>query len=126
MEEPTNWWSAAATPQDPEPEPKRTRSSFEPFALLVTAAVLGGAVAIGGAAVVGAFDDGTSTTVVEQQAVAPASQSPAPAATGKALTVNEIYRRSGPGVVQITTTIGASAIQESSSALGSGFVLDKQ
>ena len=120
MEEPTNWWSASATPEAPKPEPKRTRSILKPFALLVSAAVLGGAVAIGGAAAVGAFDEGSSTTVVEQ-ASAPASQSSAPAPAGRALSVNEIYKRSGPGVVQITATIG-----QSSSALGSGFVLDKQ
>jgi S1-C subfamily serine protease len=136
MEEPTNWWSTAATPQAPapEPEPKRKRSGLRPFALLASAAVLGGAVALGGAAVVGAFDEGASTTVVEQQASAPASQSSAPApppSPGGALSVNEIYKRSGPGVVQITTTIGASTsatgqFQQSASALGSGFVLDKQ
>ena len=45
--------------------------------------------------------------------------------------MNEIYRRSGPGVVQITSTIGASTsadgqFQQSSQALGSGFVLDKE
>ena len=45
--------------------------------------------------------------------------------------MNEIYKRMGPGVVQITTTIGASTssdgqFQQSSQALGSGFVLDKE
>ena len=44
--------------------------------------------------------------------------------------MNEIYRRSGPGVVQVTTTtLGASVTgrgQQSSKALGSGFVLDKE
>jgi S1-C subfamily serine protease len=83
------------------------------------AAVLGGVVALGGAAMVGALDEGTSTTVVQQQAASASSATTVPAASGSALTVNEIYRRSGPGVVQITTTEG------SSQALGSGFVLDK-
>ena len=31
-----------------------------------------------------------------------------PAAAGTALSINEIYKRAGPGVVQITSTIGAS------------------
>ena len=42
-----------------------------------------------------------------------------------------IDKRSGPGVVQITSTIGSSGsstgqFQQSSQALGSGFVLDKE
>ena len=48
-----------------------------------------------------------------------------------ALSINEIYRRSGPGVVQITSTIplvdlGSGQFQQASQALGSGFVLDKE
>ena len=97
--------------------------------LLAAAAVLGGGVALGGAAAVGALDTGSSTTVVEQQSSA--APSTVPAASGTGLTVNEIYKRMGPGVVQITTTIGASTssdgqFQQSSQALGSGFVLDKE
>src|SRR3954464_2337267 len=124
MAEPTNWWSAAETPAtpakrapDPAGGPPR-RSILKPLLLFVLAAVLGGVVALGGAAMVGALDEGTSTTV-QQQAASASSASTVPAASGSALTVNEIYRRSGPGVVQITTTEG------SSQALGSGFVLDK-
>jgi S1-C subfamily serine protease len=79
--------------------------------------------ALGGAAVVGAFDSTTSTTVVAQPT--DAAPTTAPAANGSALTVNEIYRRSGPGVVQITSTLGSSG-QQSGRALGSGFVIDKQ
>ena len=128
MEEPTNWWSAGSTPASPEPEPRRTRSALKPFALLATAAVLGGGVALAGAAIVGAFDTGPSTTVVQQQSSA--TQSTVPAVAGSELSVNEIYKRSGPGVVQITSTIGSSTsssgqFQQSSTALGSGFVLDK-
>src|SRR4051812_16253977 len=125
MEEPTNWWSAAETPAtaakrapDPAGGPPR-RSILKPLVFFVLAALLGGVVALGGAAVVGALDEGISTTVVQQQAASASSASTVPAASGSALTVNEIYRRSGPGVVQITTTEG------SSQALGSGFVLDK-
>src|SRR4249919_2591827 len=137
----TSSWPTAPTPlPEPEPErtppstppadkPPRTKSASRPFVLLAAAAVLGGGVALGGAAAVGALDTGSSTTVVEQtSSAAPAT---VPAASGPGLTVNEIYKRMGPGVVQITTTIGASTssdgqFQQSSQALGSGFVLDKE
>ena len=76
--------------------------------------MLGGAVALGGAAAVGAFEDTASTTVVEQQASA--SPSTVPAAAGGALTVNEIYKRSGPGVVQITSTLGFEPVERRSSS----------
>ena len=98
----------------------------KPFALMAVAAVLGGSVALGGAAALGAFDDSTQTTVVQGAAV---TQGTVPAADGGALSVNEIYKTSGPGVVQITSTLGASAqdqFQQGSQALGSGFVLDKE
>ena len=54
-----------------------------------------------------------------------------PTAAGTALTVNEIYKRSGPGVVQITSTVGGSSsgsgqAQPSGSSLGSGFVIDTE
>src|SRR6185436_18578988 len=130
----TSSWPTAPTPMPPA-EPERTPPSNEPprskpasrsFVLLAAAAVLGGGVALGGAAAVGALDTGSSTTVVEQQSSAAAST--VPAASGPGLTVNEIYKRMGPGVVQITTTIGAatSTDGQSSQALGSGFVLDKE
>ena len=115
-------------PSNPTPEPERKKSAARPFAFLAVAAVLGGAVALGGAAVVGALDSG-STTVVEQQVSS--APNTVPAASGSGLTVNEIYKRMGPGVVQITSTIGASTstdgqLQQSSQALGSGFVMDKE
>jgi S1-C subfamily serine protease len=84
---------------------------------LAAAALLGGGVALGGAFGVGAFA-GTTTTVVEQ-AAASATGAAVPAATSGGLSVNEIYKRSGPGVVQITSTSGQGQ------ALGSGFVIDK-
>ena len=113
----------------PPSEPERKKSAARPFALLAAAAVLGGGVALGGAAAVGALDTGSSTTVVEQQASS--APSTVPAASGTGLTVNEIYKRMGPGVVQITSTIGSSTstdgqFQQSSQALGSGFVMDKE
>ena len=137
----TSSWPTAPTPlPEPEPErtppsttppadkPPRTKSAARPFVWLAAAAVLGGGVALGGAAAVGALDTDGSTTVVEQTSAAPST---VPAVAGKGLTVNEIYKRMGPGVVQITSTIGASTstdgqFQESSQALGSGFVLDKE
>ena len=69
-----------------------------------------------------------TTTVVQESAGAPAT---IPAATGSALSINEIYRRSGPGVVQITSTVPSSTsatgqFQQASQSLGSGFVLDKE
>ncbi len=108
--------------------PTRSSSTLKPFALLAAAAVLGGGAALGGAAAVGAFDGSSKTTFVRQPGAAPSS---VPAAAGTALSINEIYKRSGPGVVQITSTIGSSTsstgqFQESSQALGSGFVLDKE
>jgi S1-C subfamily serine protease len=120
----------AAPPSEPSPAARRTGSTLRPFAALVAAAVLGGGAALGGAAAVGAFDS-SSTTVVEP---APSSgTTPVAATTG--LTINQIYRRSGPGVVQITSTTGSSTQtdqfgqqfqQPAEQALGSGFVLDKQ
>jgi S1-C subfamily serine protease len=116
-------------PASPPPSgPTRSSSTVKPFALLVAAAVLGGGAALGGASAVGAFDGTSSTTVVQQSS---AAASAVPAAASSALSINEIYKRSGPGVVQITSTIGSSTsstgqFQQSSQALGSGFVLDKE
>jgi S1-C subfamily serine protease len=111
----------------PTPGPPRRSSTVKPFAFLAAAAVLGGGVALGGAAAVGAFDGTSSTTIVQPSSAAAKTL---PASAGTALSINEIYKRSGPGVVQITSTIGSSTspngqFQESSQALGSGFVLDK-
>jgi S1-C subfamily serine protease len=106
---------------------------------LVVAAVLGSALALGGAALLGGFESGT-TTVREVQAPAVAAPIPvnqAGKAAGKALTVNEIYRRAAPGVVQVTATEAVRSpsvdpffgfpfpSQQQAQALGSGFVIDK-
>ena len=103
-------------------------------AALVAAAVLGGGAALGGAALIGGLG-GKSTIreLVEQ----PAQNSPASFAQGKALTINQIYQRDAPGVVQITSTsllkvppdpffgnpFGPQTEEQQS--LGSGFVMDK-
>ena len=112
----------------PAPGPSRHRATVKPFALLLAAALLGGGAALGGAAAIGAFDGTSSTTVVQQSSSA---SSTVPASAGTTLSINEIYKRSGPGVVQITSTAGSSTsstgqFQQSSQSLGSGFVLDKQ
>jgi S1-C subfamily serine protease len=111
--------------------PPRALSSAAP---LLIAAAVGGGVALAGAEVTGVLDDEPRT--VETAAPTEAS---APAAFDEQgrLTINEIYRRSGPGVVQITTTsvqevpadpflnpFGFPQEQEQQ-ALGSGFVIDK-
>ena len=103
---------------------------------LVAAGALGGALALGGAAVVGGFD--TTTTVREIASPLPAPISlNQPAAKSGALSVNTIYRHAAPGVVQVTATQVVSSpsvdpffgfafpAQQSSKALGSGFVIDK-
>jgi S1-C subfamily serine protease len=102
---------------------------------LLVAAVLGAGLALGGAALFG--DLGKSTTVREIHASASsASQTVTP--TGKSgLSINDIYRRAAPGVVQVTSTtlvrvpsdpfFGNPLLpqQQRQQSLGSGFVVDK-
>ena len=92
-------------------------------ALLVTA-VLGGVVAIGGVAFLGGFE-GDTTVVTETSAASGSRSAPKPA--GNALTINEIYERAAPGVVQVTAASGVAdtAAGTVPSSLGSGFVVDK-
>jgi S1-C subfamily serine protease len=96
------------------------------------AAALGGGAAIGVAAALG--DLGNTTTVREfpPQVAAAAT---APART--ALSINDIYRRAAPGVVQVTSTsvvtVPADPFfgnpffpqEQQQRSLGSGFVIDK-
>ena len=92
--------------------------------LLLATAAVGAALAVGAVALLGGFDD--STTVVNETVAAPAA--PSTSRTGSAMDVTEIYDRSAPGVVQITSTQGGVADPFGSSpsgALGSGFVVDK-
>jgi putative serine protease PepD len=90
------------------PSPRRT------FATLAAILALG---AGGGGAVALALDGGSKT--VERVEVAPSARS-TNVGSGSALTVNEIYRRSRQGVVDITVTQGPSRAE------GSGFVVDKR
>lgn len=103
---------------------------------LLAAAVLGGAVALGGAAVFGGFG-GDTVTIREVPAEAEASGVQFKA--GQALSINDIYTRAAPGVVQITSTSVRQIVANdpffglpfdfpevrTQQALGSGFVVDK-
>ena len=111
--------------------PPRALSGAAP---LLIAAVVGGGVALAGAEVTGVFDDEPSTFAMPQTAE---SSAPASFAENKRLSVNEIYRRSAPGVVQVTTTSVQTVEpdpflspfgfpeEQRQQALGSGFVIDK-
>jgi putative serine protease PepD len=104
-------------------------------ALVVTVALASGA---GGAAVYGLADTGTSTAAPVATAAAPATARPAAAVkTSGGLSVNQIYQRSDPGVVDIKvrTSSGSSPTDrfgspggngsgQESQAEGSGFVID--
>lgn len=108
----------------PTPTPRGPRFPGRNLALLALSAAFGGGTALGGAAALGGFDRATATTAAAQFPVAPGTTV---VSDGTALSINEIYRRSGPGVVQITTTVAAgNQFQQSGAALGSGFVLDKE
>lgn len=109
--------------------PPRVLSSAAP---LLIAAVVGGGVALAGAELTGILDD---TETVQVPVTGPAV-APADFARGRRLSVNEIYRRSAPGVVQITTTSTVEVEpdpflnpfgfpeEQRQQALGSGFVID--
>jgi S1-C subfamily serine protease len=102
---------------------------------LVAAAGLGAGLALGGAALLGGF--GSTTTVRELQSVAAAPIPALQRASSKGLTINQIYRRAYPGVVQVSATqvVSTPSVDpffgnpfpqtERQRALGSGFVIDK-
>jgi S1-C subfamily serine protease len=104
------------------------------LAALIGAAILGGGAALGGASLFGF--DGEKTIV--REVAAPGGEPAVFARSGDRLTINDIYRRSAPGVVQITAT-SRQAVQpdpffgnpfgqpqtQIQQALGSGFVIDK-
>ncbi len=111
----------------------RVASAARPLAALVAASLLGGGAALAGAWVLGAFDDGT--TVVEATPI-PTQQAGSTSSTGStSIRVADIYRQNAPGVVQITSTsrgaagtdpFGNAVPGQAQSALGSGFVIDKE
>jgi putative serine protease PepD len=90
---------------------------LRPYVALVVTAALGGAVAVGAVALLGGLE-GDTTVVTETVA---ASGTSTVRTTAGGMTVNEIYERAAPGVVQINSTGGST----SGRALGSGFVVDK-
>ena len=103
---------------------------------LVVAAVAGGAIALGGAGALGKLGNKT-TTVREVESASPPASAVFQQPSGDALSINEIYRRSAPGVVQVTSTSVvqtqadpfsnpfALPEQQTQESLGSGFVVDK-
>jgi len=110
----------------------RTRTIATALGVLVAGAT-GAGIALVMASAFGGF---TTTTIVKQNVAAPNTLQTASATNGKALTTSEIYDRTAPGVVQVTTKSivqsqsdpfspgqSQSQVQE---ALGSGFVIDKQ
>ena len=113
--------------------PPRALGSVAP---LLIAAVLGGGAALAGAEVTGVLDD--EQTVAAEPVEEDEPSEPETFAATQSLSVNRIYRQSGPGVVQITSTsvrevqpdpflfpFGAQPEQQEQQALGSGFVIDK-
>jgi S1-C subfamily serine protease len=111
--------------------PPRALSGVAP--LLIAAAVGGGA-ALAGAEVLGLLDDEPN---VVNTIAAPQTSAPVAFAQNRRLSINEIYRQSAPGVIQITTTSVRTVEpdpflnpfglpeQQRQQALGSGFVIDK-
>lgn len=111
--------------------PPRALSSAAP---LLIAAVVGGGVALAGAEVSGVFDDEPGTVETLQM---PEPSAPAAFSDNQRLSINDIYRQSAPGVVQITSTSVQTVAPDSfldpfglpgeqrQQALGSGFVIDK-
>ena len=104
---------------------------------LGVAACLGAGLALGGAALLGGFDSAT-TTVREVQQPSPRPIPTLEGSSTKGPTINQIYRATAPGVVQVTATqvVQAPSVdpffgfpfpqtQQRQRALGSGFVIDK-
>lgn len=100
---------------------------------VLLAGAAGGGIALGLAS---AFGDLGTKTVVTQSVDVPTKLQPASSTSGKALTTAEIYERTAPGVVQVTTKSITQAQSDpffpdnsqnqEQEALGSGFVIDKQ
>ncbi len=109
--------------------PSRAASAAKPLAALAAASLLGASVALGGAWALGVFDEGSAAVEAT-----PIIQSPAATGGATSIDIGEIYKRSGPGVVQITSTSQAESATDpfgnilpgqSQRALGSGFVIDE-
>jgi len=101
-------------------------------AALAVAAALGGLVAVGAVALLGGLD-GDTTVATETSPAANPGLAPA---NGNGLSINQIYERAASGVVRVNATNNSTSFTPRdspsdqsptppSSALGSGFVLDK-
>ncbi len=107
-----------------------------PFVALTFAGLIGAGFALAGAFALGGLD-GQDTVTVREVTVEGSTQVPTTFRVAKALTIAEIFKRSAPGVVQITATSAAtsqaspfgnpfgSPDSQQQRALGSGFVIDK-
>jgi S1-C subfamily serine protease len=118
--------------------PARLRSAARGAAPLVAAGVIGAGVAVGIAFAAGLGDE--STTVVSEPASAAAAAETEPAAFALeegSLTIAEIYRRTAPGVVRVTSIATVSNLDpfdpfapplegEQPLGTGSGFVIDTE
>jgi S1-C subfamily serine protease len=99
---------------------------------LLAVAAAGGALALGGAAIFGKLGERTTIEQVAPLSGGGVATAPIGSATG-GLSTEEIYRRTAPGVVQITATsvvrsqnpFDLMPTQQTEKALGSGFVIDK-
>jgi S1-C subfamily serine protease len=98
---------------------------FIPYVAVVVAGLAGAALALGGAYAFGSLD-GESSVTVREVTVENTAQ-PTTFRTDRRLTIAEIYKRTAPGVVQITATgsPAANPFGGTQPALGSGFVFDK-
>ena len=96
---------------------------------LFLAAVVGGGAAVAIGAVLESDDGGGTTTVFSTVASAADSSTRIPADSDDAMSVQEIYRHAGPGVLQVTSTSVDSSDPffgpQARVSLGSGFVIDK-
>jgi putative serine protease PepD len=90
---------------------------------LLAGVALAAGIGVGGAATYEALSSDDSSTVVRQVTV----EDSEPAASGTALSVNQIYERAHKGVVEITISSSESGGlgEQPRQALGSGFVLDE-
>ena len=96
---------------------------------LFLAAVVGGGAAVAIGAVLESDDGGGTTTVFRTVASAADSSTGIPTDSDDAMSVQEIYRHAGPGVLQVTSTSVDSSDPffgpQARASLGSGFVIDK-
>jgi S1-C subfamily serine protease len=103
---------------------------------LVVAAALGAGIALGVVALTGGLGGTTSTVREVQASASPTAATLSPGAR-TALSINDIYSRAAPGVVQVTSTtvvdvqpdpffgVPLFPQQQRQQSLGSGFVVDK-